>query len=178
MVTQEYLKEALFYNEKTGEFSWLERPLSHFSSEIAWKSFNKKHLGKKCRTEKSHKDNPYISVRLNGKSYKQHRLAFLYCFGYMPEEVDHVNGIQNDNRIENLRAVTRAQNSKNLPTRKSSSLLAGVSFSKGKYRVRISRNGNEVALGTYSDYFLACGAKKSAEHKFGFGVHHGRKQNQ
>lgn len=39
-----------------------------------------------------------------------HRLVFLYHHGWLPTELDHINGNRSDNRIENLRPVTREQN--------------------------------------------------------------------
>ena len=59
----------------------------------------------------------YVVVGTQGKKYLAHRLIFLMHHGYMPDEVDHINGDRSDNRIENLRAVTRKQNQYNAGTR-------------------------------------------------------------
>lgn len=57
----------------------------------------------------------YIRIHLNGKSYAAHRLAWKIMMGRDPEGViDHINGIRDDNRIENLRDVTVAENSRNI----------------------------------------------------------------
>jgi len=49
----------------------------------------------------------YLNIQVNGKSYKASRLAWLYVFGYFPEnQIDHINRIRTDNRIENLREVS------------------------------------------------------------------------
>ena len=60
------------------------------------------------------KSNGYrqISTRINGalKNIPAHRLAWFMEYGYLPEEVDHINRKTDDNRIKNLRDVTRSQN--------------------------------------------------------------------
>ena len=57
--------------------------------------------------------NGYRVGNILGKSYRIHRLVYLYHFGFIPEQVDHINGNRSDNRIENLRAATSSQNSQN-----------------------------------------------------------------
>ncbi len=48
----------------------------------------------------------YLTMMVCGRVYKAHRLAFLYMTGsFPPEEVDHINGIRDDNRWACLRAV-------------------------------------------------------------------------
>ena len=62
----------------------------------------------------------YLTMMVCGRVYKAHRLAFLYMTGsFPPEEVDHINGIRDDNRWANLRAVSHVENSKNQKTPKS-----------------------------------------------------------
>lgn len=56
----------------------------------------------------------YYQAHVRGKRWQMHRLVFLYHHGYLPEIIDHINGDKEDNRIENLRPVTKAQNSWNM----------------------------------------------------------------
>lgn len=53
----------------------------------------------------------YLIMKIKGKQYKAHRIVYALCNGVMPGmEIDHINRIRKDNRIENLRQVTRQQN--------------------------------------------------------------------
>ena len=62
------------------------------------------------------------------KKYKAHRLIFLHRHGYLPEYIDHINRDSLDNRIENLRPCTKAQNSMNGRVKRgSTSRFTGVS---------------------------------------------------
>ena len=66
--------------------------------------------------------NGYIRCCLNGDKYLKHRIIALQ---FIPNddpnnktEVDHQNQIQTDNRVENLRWVTRSENAKNIKSYK------------------------------------------------------------
>ena len=74
----------------------------------------------------------YRQGSLKGKRYKEHRLIWLYHYGEWPKEcIDHINGIRDDNRIENLREATNQQNQFNRKSEKdSSSQYKGVSWCK------------------------------------------------
>lgn len=55
----------------------------------------------------------YLIMKIKGKQYKAHRLIFAYFNGYFPIEIDHINRVRTDNRIENLRSATRQLNHDN-----------------------------------------------------------------
>jgi hypothetical protein len=57
----------------------------------------------------------YLRIRINGVSYKAHRIAWLHHYGEWPANtIDHINGNRADNRIVNLRDVPHAENQLNL----------------------------------------------------------------
>ena len=55
----------------------------------------------------------YITIGVHGKSYRAHHLVWLYHYGVLPKMLDHINNIRHDNRIENLRETTHAENQLN-----------------------------------------------------------------
>lgn len=57
-------------------------------------------------------DRGYRQIRINSKQYKEHRIIWIYFNGDIPDgmQIDHINMIRNDNRIENLRVVFQSIN--------------------------------------------------------------------
>lgn len=116
----------------------------------------------------------YSVIRVDGYLYKAHRLIWLYVNGRLPEFIDHINGVRNDNRIQNMRNATKAENSRNVRIRKKSKLgLFGLSWvpSLNKFRAKIKKEH----LGVFNNLFDAACARKSAEIKHGFHPNHGSK---
>lgn len=102
----------------------------------------------------------YLIIELNGKTYLSHRLAWLYVYGNFPEnQIDHINGNKSDNRIENLREATNAENHQNFnrPKSNSKSGIIGVYFDskRNKWYSHITTNGKLKHLGYFQDKYLA-----------------------
>lgn len=96
--------------------------------------------------------NGYMSAMLDYKAIGVHRLIFLYHnedfnIGYKPREnqIDHINGIRDDNRIENLRVVTCQENHMNRTTAKG----YGFEKSRNKWRASITTKGVSRIIGRY-----------------------------
>jgi hypothetical protein len=104
--------------------------------------------------------NGYITIRVDQVGYRAHRLAVLYMTGQWPEhDVDHHNGQRDDNRWENLRAVTTAQNRQNLRAARSDSTtgLLGVCLDRTAlrnghkpYLATIGMDGRQIKLGRHA----------------------------
>ena len=99
----------------------------------------------------------YRHITWVGRIWKAHRLIFLLHHGYLPKEIDHINGDRSDNRIENLRAVTRSQNQFNKSPQRSASGIRGVTWHKKtrKWCVRVTANLKAHFFGYYDDIELA-----------------------
>lgn len=97
----------------------------------------------------------YRRIRINGFSYAEHQLALLFTTGDWPKsDVDHVNCDKADNRIANLRVVSRSINKQNLRGAHKSNPtgLLGVSQHKDskRYRAVIGLpNGVQKHIGTF-----------------------------
>ena len=100
----------------------------------------------------------YWRVVVQGKMYLKHRLVFLYHHGILPKYVDHINGNREDNRIENLRLATQAENARNakLP-RHNTSGIKGVSRAKKdkNWTCSLRTNKKLKTVGGFKDKELA-----------------------
>lgn len=92
----------------------------------------------------------YVVMTINKKTYRAHRLVWLYVHGSWPErDIDHINRIKHDNRPTNLRLATKSQNRQNILAHKNNqSGLKGVWLHKqtGKWCASICVNGKNVHL--------------------------------
>jgi hypothetical protein len=95
-------------------------------------------------------DKGYLKGRVNQRLYRVHRLVFLYFHGFMPPQVDHIDGNRQNNQIENLREATSAQNNQNrLAT--GATKIKGVVWHKQskKWVASICINRKSVHLGSF-----------------------------
>lgn len=108
---------------------------------------------------------------VNSKMYYAYRLIFLMHHGYLPEYIDHVDGDQSNNKIENLRACLLSENNYNSKISvKNTSGVKGVSFYRPtqRWRVHMQINGKDKSFGYYEDFELAQLVAEEARAK-----HHG-----
>ena len=113
----------------------------------------------------------YRVIRINGKTYKAHRMIYLYHHGYLPEYLDHIDGNRANNDINNLREATIRENGMNRKKNKSyngkptTSRFKGVHWDKHakKWRAQIGIGGKQKYLGLFiSDIEAALAYDKAA----------------
>ena len=152
-ITQELLKEKFTYD---GE-------------NLVWKKTRAStKIGKKAGTTKAE---GYRQIAIGKVCALEHRLVFMYVHGYMPNEIDHINGNRADNRIENLRECTPSINNRNskMPSTNKSG-VKGVFWdnSENKWHGRVWANGKFAFSRCYEKLEDAAQAVREARE-----IHHG-----
>jgi hypothetical protein len=102
----------------------------------------------------SHGKSGYWQVGVDGKRMQAHRVIFAIHHGFLPEQIDHINGDKADNKIENLRAATNAQNHWNTGLRSTNtSGVKGVHWHKssGKWAAVCRAEGRYHNIGLFDD---------------------------
>jgi len=152
MVTQMELHQRFSYDPYIGEFKYLARTGPNTEADKAAGFID---------------GQGYVRIKIHGKAYVGHRLAWLYMLGEWPaEQIDHINGVRHDNRLENLRLVNPKEQSENRKTRAgAASGFRGVSWSGGKWHASIMHFGKQVSLGAYENVDEAKKARIEAEQK-------------
>ena len=142
MITASQLKEIFNYDPKTGVFTRL----------IGVRGAS---IGSTVGT--SDKDGYCqisVGARSNKKTYKAHRLVWLYMTGDWPTmDIDHINGAAGDNRWANLRLATQKLNNANAKRRKDNkSGFKGVHWHARvkMWRAQITIDGRNIDLGYFS----------------------------
>lgn len=173
-LTQDYIKERFSYNQKTGHLSWKNRPEHDFISKKYQSIFNARFANK----ESGSFCNGYLRTQIDKKSYFNHLIIWVYVYGRYPEKnIDHIDGNRANNKIENLREVTKLENAKNQKLYKNNgSGFSGVRFDKSlnKWRVQIGSGKNRKHIGIFEERDAAIRARQKAEKERGYHENHGR----
>lgn len=159
MITQSELQTRLEYNTTTGIWYWKTVIPNSRAMVGSQAGFNL---------------NGYKAVKLGGKIYYTHRLAFLYVTGDMPKYVDHINGDRADNRWDNLRVATVTENNRNRTvTKKSQSGVTGVTWNQkqGQWVARITIDRQPINLGSFDNVKEAAKVATEARTK-AYGIFH------
>ena len=170
------LNQTLKYNPKTGSLTWRKRTDRFPAPITSIKIFNSKFANKPIY-EEVHKG--YRRIRLFNKSYKSHRVAWAIHHGDWPaDQIDHINGVRSDNRIENLRAVDQIENSRNtkIPATNMSGVI-GINWDKLSWRwvVSIGVDSKTFYIGSFKDFEEAVSVRRSVEVKYGYHPNHGKR---
>ena len=105
-------------------------------------------------------DRGYIRVMVDGRTYAVHRLIWMMNFGPIPDgiHIDHIDGNPGNNKIENLRLATNAENQRNRQgaNADSKSGIRGVSPRRdGGWRANVQVDGREITRTFKSIYAAA-----------------------
>ena len=152
MITSDRLKQLLTYDPATGIFTRKvlaggQMPGSKAGSLDAY---------------------GYVCIAVDGRNYKAHRLAWLYMHGAWPTcDLDHKNEVKTDNRIDNLREITKKKNTWNCSNARSNNTsgLRGASKHKCGFQASICINGKQMYLGLFSNAELAHKSYRAAKRR-------------
>jgi hypothetical protein len=134
---REVLRSFLHYDPETGAFVWIAPRGRCRIGDVA---------GYLSPTD------GYLWIRVNGRRYVAHRLAWFYMTGEWPEEqIDHRDADGANNRWGNLRKSTPRQNCANRRKRSQNRFSSkGVYYLRGSFHARIYIDGKDRYLGRYS----------------------------
>jgi hypothetical protein len=148
MLTQTELKKVLCYDPETGIFTRIKN--GKIAGTLTWKG--------------------YTQIKVFGKCYRAGRLAILYMEGSFPtNQVDHHNGIRNDDRYINLVCCDQQYNMQKIKTAKNNTTgIKGVGRcnTTNKYTAKIVVNKKFKGLGYYENKIDAVKARFKGERKY------------
>jgi hypothetical protein len=188
ILTVDYLRECLEYFPDTGKFTWKTRPIEHFKNERDMKIWNTRYAGKEALTALSH-GYKNGSISRGGKKFavKAHRVGWALVHGEWPDEqIDHIDGVKTDNRLDKLRPASNKINGRNQPmsskntsgvvgvaryNRKSGCWVAHINDNNGK---GIKLTNPDTGLQYFPDKIDAIYARHWAERDLGYHENHGR----
>jgi len=173
-ITQDYLSQCFEYDPETGSLKWKRRPRSHFNTDMHFHTWNGRYPGREVGWVAKV---GYKQTNLKGKKFYLHRIVWFMVYGYVPEQIDHINHDTLDNRAENLRPSDNTSNGHNQSMKRNNkSGVTGVFWCRRDacWWAYINKHGRRHFLGTFGDFELAVAARKKAEADMGFHKNHGR----
>lgn len=176
------IRDLLIFDPDTGKLFWRERSdqmfaAGRYTARATALTWNKRNAGREAFTAIN--DRGYLVGSIQARTLRAHRVAWCIASGAWPEnDIDHINGITTDNRLENLRAVSHAENGRNqrMPSHNRSGRV-GVFWhaSSCRWRASIKINGRERYIGAFEQFDRAVEARSLAESQLKFHENHGRR---
>lgn len=149
-LTAERLRKLLSYDQNTGDFTWVVSRGNQFSKP-----------GMKAGFKDTY---GHLGIEIDGKRYLSHRLVWLYVYGKWPDQqIDHINRIRDDNRLENLRDVPSIVNANNKGNYCNNTTgFKGVTIKNGRFVAQITISGKCQYLGSFGTAEKASEAYQAA----------------
>ncbi len=177
--SQEVLRQLLDYNPDTGALTWRERGPEWFTAKSPARRaslcrlWNQRYAGTPAFTCISE---GYMTGSVNKANYKAHRVAWKLTHGTDPDQIDHINGVRTDNRLENLRDVTLAENTRNRrrPTNNKSGMIGVHRWAHDGIVYWVATSPRKAQSTYHHCIGQAIKARRVAEIECGFHENHGR----
>ena len=166
-LTAERARELLDYDPETGVLRWKEsKPHSKRKAGDIAGGVLHKDCGKS-----------YGQIRIDRHMYKTHRVIWLIVYGVWAEEIDHEDGNGLNNKLANLKCVSRIENQRNKRLSYKNKYgcpgIYEVAGRKKKFRVQINDGSRQLLIGAYYTIEEAIAARKQAEIDYGYHPNHG-----
>ena len=138
-LTAKELRTRIDYDPITGGLKWRETQSKKIKT------------GDDAGYITKHRGGGYRRVYLNGIGYMAHKLAWLHYYGQWPsDQIDHINRVRSDNRIENLREATQSENQANRKIAShNKSGFKGVTKHQRKWAASIRKNRLRIHIGVF-----------------------------
>lgn len=171
-ISPDQLRELLDYSPESGTLTWKHRGAQWFSDVPHAETWNKKYAGKEAFTTVAL---GYKQGRVLYQLIQAHRVAFALAHGHWPTgDIDHIDGNRSNNRISNLRDVSRSTNCRNSARRKDNkSGVTGVMWNTQYQKWAVYINGKRY-IGRFHSFDDAVSARKLAEVAEDYHPNHGR----
>jgi len=165
----DYLRKRLRYEPETGKLFWLDYEGMPNNWRARW-------AGKEAFTATA---DGYRQGKIGRVWFLAHRVAYAIHHEEWPNgPIDHINGVRNDNRINNIRIVSQRENNRNAAMQiNNTSGVNGVHWNKasGKWQASIMADNRRKHLGLFDTLEEAAAARKEAAAKYGYTERHGTK---
>ena len=164
MLTFERANELFHYEPSSGKLFWKKTTTNRVKVGDEAGSF--------C------KSTGYINVYVDGLGYTLHRIAILLATGVYAKtvQVDHIDHDRGNNRLNNLRVVSHADNMRNQSLRNTNKTgVTGVSYTTRDRRwvAQIYIDKKNTNLGYFDTLEEAAAVRKAAEIRYGYHPNHG-----
>jgi len=128
-ISADEVRELLDYDPSTGVFTWRKKPCRRVNAGAV--------AG--CEFQKTNR----WRIQINGRVYLRARLAWLWVKGeWPPHQIDHRDTDEGNDRFDNLRPATHAENQQNKDVdRRNSSGHKGVYFDGERWRWQVRKEG-------------------------------------
>lgn len=156
-LTQAEVQRLLHYDPETGMFT--NRIPRGASSKPGTRAGSKNQKG-------------YWSIGIEGRYYGAHRLAWLYSYSvWPPGQIDHIDGVKDNNCLSNLRLATPSENQQNRSVQANNELrIRGVCFAPTNclkpWRAQLKINKKFVLARYFATLEEATAARREAELKY------------
>lgn len=178
--TVDELRQLLRADFNSGTLVWRPRPPEMFahtghppSQAARW---NKRMAGRPALNAVSSTGYRFGTI-WNGITYA-HRVLWAMAHGEWPDgEIDHINADKLDNRIENLRVVSKRENARNRRlSKRNKSGITGVCWCRKRraWVASIKGDTGTINLGRFKCVGMAMRARKQAQRQLGYHPNHGK----